>query len=74
MTTPASRFIRQQELVPRDALAPLKITVIGIGAIGRQATLQLASIGAARLTLIDFDIVEESNIASQGYLEADLGQ
>ena len=67
MTTPASRFIRQQELVPREALAPLRITVIGIGAIGRQVALQLAAIGTVRLTLIDFDDVDASNITTQGY-------
>jgi sulfur carrier protein ThiS adenylyltransferase len=47
--------------------------VIGVGAVGRQVALQLAAMGATRLQLIDFDTVEESNIASQGYRESDLG-
>ena len=49
-------------------------TVIGVGAIGRQVALQLAAMGVPDLKLIDFDAVEESNIASQGYREADLGR
>ncbi len=45
---------------------------IGVGAIGRQVALQLAAMGIPWLQLIDFDTVEESNLASQGYLEDDL--
>jgi len=50
------------------------VTIVGVGAIGRQVALQLAAVGISRLQLIDFDYVEESNIASQGYLEEDLGK
>ena len=32
-----SRFTRQQDLVPLDKLQALTTTVIGVGAIGRQA-------------------------------------
>lgn len=35
---------------------------------------ELAAMGIPLLQLIDFDVVEESNIASQGFLEADLGR
>lgn len=68
------RFIRQQDLVPSDRLAETTCTVIGVGAIGRQVTLQLASIGARRLQLIDFDQVEATNITTQGYRSDDLGR
>src|ERR1039458_8576432 len=64
------RFIRQQELVPRDRLANLKVTVIGVGAIGHQLTMQLAAIGAPQLQIVDFDIVDLSNVTTQGYLLA----
>jgi sulfur carrier protein ThiS adenylyltransferase len=67
------RYSRQSDLVPEERLAACNITVIGVGAIGRQVALQLAAMGAPRLQLIDHDHVEESNIASQGYYEADLG-
>ena len=68
------RYSRQRDIVPPDRLAKCKATVIGVGAIGRQAALQLAAMGVSWLQLIDFDRVEESNLASQGYLEDDLGR
>jgi len=68
------RFSRQQDLVPIERLSACKATVVGVGAIGRQVALQLAAMGVPWLQLVDFDIVEESNLASQGYLEEDLGR
>ena len=68
------RYSRQKDIVPSERLAQCKATVIGVGAIGRQVALQLAAIGIPWLQLIDFDVVEESNLASQGYLEDDLGR
>ena len=69
-----NRFIRQAELVPRNRLSGLKVTVIGVGAIGRQVALQLASIGVSHLQLIDFDRVEATNITTQGYPAEDIGK
>ena len=66
------RFSRQRDLVPMERLSACKATVVGVGAIGRQVALQLAAMGVPWLQLVDFDIVEESNLASQGYLEEDL--
>ena len=68
------RYSRQKDIVPPDRIAACRATVIGVGAIGRQVALQLAAIGVPWLQLIDFDTVEVSNLASQGYLEADLGR
>jgi sulfur carrier protein ThiS adenylyltransferase len=68
------RFKRQEELVPREKLAELLVSVIGVGAIGRQVAVQLAALGVRRLQLIDFDHVEETNISTQGYLRRDLGR
>lgn len=67
------RFVRQEGLVPREQLNDLTLTVIGVGAIGRQVAIQLTAIGAGRLQLIDFDTVEPSNVTTQGYLAADVG-
>jgi sulfur carrier protein ThiS adenylyltransferase len=66
------RYSRQKDIVPSDRIANCKATVIGVGAIGRQVASQLAAIGIPWLQLIDFDVVEESNLASQGYFEDDL--
>ena len=68
------RYSRQHDIVPAERLAACKATVIGVGAIGRQVALQLAAMGIPWLQLVDFDVVEVSNLASQGYLENDLGR
>ena len=52
----------------------MKATVIGVGAIGRQVGLQLAAIGVPRLQIVDFDAVDLTNVTTQGYLAADVGQ
>ncbi len=74
MKSEPDRFARQQDLVPRQRLAAMQATVIGVGAIGRQVALQLAAIGTQRIQLIDFDRVEATNVTTQGYLAADVGQ
>jgi molybdopterin-synthase adenylyltransferase len=66
------RFSRQSDIVPREKIMDCKATVIGVGAIGRQVASQLAAIGIPWMQLFDHDVVEESNIASQGYFEGDL--
>lgn len=68
------RYIRQKDIVPAERLADCKATVVGVGAIGRQVALQLSAMGIPWLQLIDFDLVEWSNLASQGYLEGDMGK
>ncbi len=57
------RYSRQKDIVPADRLAECKATVIGVGAIGRQVALQLTAMGVPWLQIIDFDTVEESNLA-----------
>jgi phosphoglycerate dehydrogenase-like enzyme len=49
--TNTERFARQRDLVPRERLSTIKVTVIGVGAIGRQVALQLAAIGTRHLQL-----------------------
>jgi molybdopterin/thiamine biosynthesis adenylyltransferase len=68
------RFVRQQDLVPAERLETLLVTVIGVGAIGRQVALQLAAIGVGHLQLVDFDVVDATNVTTQGYLASDIGQ
>lgn len=68
------RYIRQKDIVPAERIAECKATVVGIGAIGRQVALQLSAMGIPWLQMIDFDLVEWSNLASQGYLEGDMGK
>ena len=68
------RYSRQRGIVPPERIAACHATVIGVGAIGRQVALQLTAMGVPWFQLIDHDVVEISNLASQGYLEADLGK
>ena len=77
VTTPSildDRYSRQRDIIPAEHLASCRATVIGVGAIGRQVALQLTAMGIPWLQLVDFDVVEPSNLASQGYFEDDLGQ
>lgn len=68
------RYSRQSSLVPMDRLADLgQVTVIGVGAVGKQVAIQLTCLGVHDLTLIDFDQVEEGNLSPQAFRECDLG-
>jgi len=73
MSASIDRFTRQADLVPRDKLARLTVTIVGVGAIGRQVAIQLASLGVPRMQLVDFDRVEPTNVTTQGYLHDDVG-
>ena len=70
----STRFERQQDLVPADKLQEIRITVIGVGAVGRQVCMQLAAVGARDVQLIDFDTVAPSNVVTQGYRWCDAEQ
>jgi len=74
MNHKTDRFVRQQDLVPQDRLQELSVSIIGVGAIGRQVALQLAALGVRQLQLIDFDRVELTNVTTQGYHTSDLGR
>lgn len=67
-----NRDIRQRELIPPEKLQRTRVTVVGVGAGGRQVAIQLAAIGVPKITLIDPDTVRPENLAAQGYHEADL--
>jgi len=67
------RYARQHDLVPQARLADLDLMIVGVGAVGRQLALQLAALGARRLTIIDHDDVEATNITTQAYFASDLG-
>ena len=60
--------------MPAERLSALLVTVIGVGAIGRQVALQLAAIGVRRLQLVDFDVVDHTNVTTQGYHAEDVGR
>ncbi|MFH1728286.1 MAG: tRNA threonylcarbamoyladenosine dehydratase [Pseudomonadota bacterium] len=74
----SDRFLRTEMLLGKKNLDKLKgasITVVGLGAVGSFATEALARMGIGSLNLIDFDIVNESNINRQLYaLDSTVGK
>ena len=73
-TPAADRFLRQRDLVSTESLSKTAVTIIGVGAIGRQVALQLAALGVMEIQLIDFDDVEPHNVTNQGYRMSEVGQ
>jgi molybdopterin-synthase adenylyltransferase len=67
------RYSRQADIVPSARLKHTAATVIGVGAIGRNVALQLAAIGLPRLQLVDLDVVDETNVVTQGFRQDDVG-
>jgi sulfur carrier protein ThiS adenylyltransferase len=66
------RDIRQRDIIPREKLDLITGLVIGVGAVGRQVALQLATIGVPRLVLVDHDTIAVENLAAQGFYEGDI--
>lgn len=74
MSSFADRDIRQRDILPAELLQRPIYIVIGVGAIGRQIALQLATMGVSQLVLIDPDTVGVENLGAQGFDEADVGK
>jgi molybdopterin/thiamine biosynthesis adenylyltransferase len=59
----------------QNRLTKAHVAVIGAGGTGSQIAIQLAHLGVGRLTLVDFDIVERSNLSRLlGSTPADVGR
>jgi tRNA A37 threonylcarbamoyladenosine dehydratase len=72
------RFSRIRSFLGEDGFAILQdssITIVGIGAVGGHVAEGLARAGIGRLRLVDFDVIQPSNINRQIMaLETTLGQ
>ena len=66
-------YSRQSGILDPSTVADTKVTIIGIGSIGRNIAVQLVSMGITHFHLIDFDKVDLPNVASQGYLPSQVG-
>ncbi|BCS98641.1 tRNA cyclic N6-threonylcarbamoyladenosine(37) synthase TcdA [Desulfoluna limicola] len=69
MTT-SMRHARTEQLLGDEGLEKLKkahVTLCGLGAVGSFAAEALARAGVGHLTLVDYDVVSESNINRQLY-------
>lgn len=71
MSNPQLRF---SGIIPLDKLSEQKVCIIGAGGIGAPAALSLAKSGIKRLTLYDFDTIEDENLGPQIYGPNDLGK
>lgn len=69
----AERYTRQLDLINVEELK-FPIHIIGCGGIGSWTALLLAKIGCQDISIYDDDAVEEHNIASQFFKEADKGR
>lgn len=59
----------------REKLTAAHVLILGVGAIGSHVLWNLAAIGIGKITILDFDVVEESNFNRQlMYNPADLGE
>jgi sulfur carrier protein ThiS adenylyltransferase len=66
------RGSRYKDLLPLGKLQKADCYVVGVGAIGRQVALQLATMGCEEITVIDDGKVEAVNCGPQGYSAWDI--
>ena len=57
-----------------NAIANIKITICGAGALGANLAENLVRMGFKSLKIIDFDRIEAHNISTQPYGKGDIGQ
>ncbi|MCT4585651.1 MAG: sulfur carrier protein ThiS adenylyltransferase ThiF [Peptostreptococcaceae bacterium] len=57
-----------------DKFKNSKVAIAGLGGIGSNVALSLARVGITKMLLVDFDIVEPSNINRQVYSIFDIGR
>jgi len=65
-------YSRITDSVAIDLLQQTHIVVVGAGG-AKQLILNLARTGIGKLTVLDIDIVDDTNIVRQGYDQADIG-
>ena len=59
---------RTKSLLGEDGIKKLQnasVTIVGVGGVGGEVAVLLARAGIGRLRLIDFDVVDETNINRQ---------
>lgn len=61
-------------LVPVHVIRELKVTLVGVGAIGSHVAVNLAKSGFAHFDLVDHDKVELENVGVQAYHKGHVGK
>ena len=57
-----------------DKLKKGKVAILGLGGLGSNIAISLARIGVGKLVLIDYDVIEPSNLNRQQYYIDDIGK
>ncbi len=74
----SARFSRTRQFLGEEAMQKLhaaRVLVVGLGAVGSYAVEGLARAGIGHLRLVDFDVIQPTNINRQLFaLESTLGQ
>jgi hypothetical protein len=70
----SNRYTRYAGIIEPHLLADAVVDIIGVGAIGRQVALHLATIGIGKVNLWDFDTIEPLNYGPQGFRPDQDGQ
>lgn len=70
----AKRTERYGNVISPARLAKLRVSIVGVGAVGRQSALMLAAMGVQFITLWDHDEVDEVNMGTQGYRPDQVGE
>lgn len=66
-------FSRQEDIIRRDELLK-HVMIVGAGGIGSWTALTFAKMGVHKITIIDFDEIEDVNVAPQFYKLSDIGK
>lgn len=65
---------RFETLFPEDKASNASVVLVGCGGIGSYTAAILARLGIGSLTLVDFDRVEETNVATQDLSQRDIDE
>lgn len=66
--------VRHDEVFNASKYKDKRITIVGLGAIGSRVFEALASTGLTNMQLIDYDTVEDHNLANQLFIRSDIGK
>ncbi len=69
------RYSRQRHLINQKKLGEGRVMVVGVGGLGSASVTLLAMAGVGELLIVDYDVVETSNLNRQIlYREKDVGK
>jgi sulfur carrier protein ThiS adenylyltransferase len=64
--------IEKSKKIKKD-LKKFSVGIAGAGGLGSNAAISLARVGIGRIVIVDFDIIEESNLNRQYYFQDQIG-